>query len=129
LTKILVVDDEVDVADSLAELFEAMGHQVAVGYHGIQALEMAVKFEPHIVFLDLQMPIMDGFEAAQLIRESTGTGHPFIVALTALRGDEIEQKTLSAGFDLYVHKPANTNVLLTLIDNLRGRDHHSLPGK
>jgi CheY-like chemotaxis protein len=127
MTKILVVDDEIDVADSLVELFEAMGHEVAVGYHGGQALALRDTFDPHIVFLDLQMPVVDGFEAARSIRRSTRSGHPFLVALTALRGAEMERAAIGAGFDLYVHKPADTNVLLTLVASLEDRDPPSKP--
>ena len=127
ITKILVVDDEIDVADSLVELFEAMGHEVAVGYHGGQALELSETFDPHIVFLDLQMPVVDGFEAARSIRRSTRSDHPFLVASTALRGAAMEQEAIGAGFDLYVHKPADTNVLLTLVASLEDRDSPSKP--
>ncbi len=104
-----------------------MGHEVAVGYHGGQALELSETFDPHIVFLDLQMPVVDGFEAARSIRRSTRSDHPFLVALTALRGAAMEQEAISAGFDLYVHKPADTNVLLTLVANLEDRDSPSKP--
>ncbi len=125
MTTILVVDDAEDAADLLVLLFEACGHLAHVAYDGKEGLAEAKRFMPHIIFLDLDMPLLDGFSAAKAIRASPDTDHPFIVALTARSGADIEAQTNAAGFDLYLQKPADTNALLALVDDLAGRDHES----
>ena len=129
MTKILVVDDEKDAADSLGMLFEAMGHEVEVGYHGEHALSLTAAFVPHIIFLDLLMPVLDGFEAAREIRSSSRTDHPFIIALTGMGGPDVEHDTRAAGFDSYVAKPADFNVLMMIVDSLKDRQHPRMPKK
>lgn len=127
MTRILVVDDDVDAADSMVILFDAMGHETRVAYHGAQALEISAEFVPHITFLDLRMPVLDGFAAARQIRASPRTDHPFLVALSGLTDEDIEQQTKAAGFDCYLRKPADTNALLSIIDSFSGRERPSTP--
>jgi CheY-like chemotaxis protein len=121
MTRILVVDDEPDLADFLGILFDAMGHDARVAYHGQHALTIAKTFDPHIIFLDLNMPVMDGYAAAQSIRGSGDSPSPFLIALSGLDGADVERATKAAGFDLYLTKPADTNALLALVQNLSGR--------
>jgi len=68
MPKILVVDDLRDSADSLALLFDALGHQTMTSYDGQQAVDAARAFEPDIVFLDINMPVLDGYGAARSLR-------------------------------------------------------------
>lgn len=121
MTNILVVDDTVDAAESLALLFDTLGHETHTAFDGEQALVAAEKYVPHIIFLDLDMPIRNGYEAARSIRLSKFTDHPFIVALTGQSGNDVRMRTDAAGFDFYMQKPANTNALLALIADLEGR--------
>src|SRR3978361_669526 len=86
MTNILVVDDTVDAAESLALLFDTLGHETHTAFDGEQALAAAEKYAPHIIFLDLDMPVRDGYEAARSIRLSKRTEHPFLVALTGQSG-------------------------------------------
>ncbi len=128
MTKILVVDDDRDSADSLGALFEAMGHEVQVGYSGQHALSLAAARVPHIIFLDLMMPVVDGFEAARQIRSASPiTDHPFIVALTGLSGAEVQKRTREAGMDAYVVKPVDFSALMMIVDSLKNREHPSQP--
>jgi CheY-like chemotaxis protein len=122
MTNILVVDDAVDSAEVLAMLFEACGHETHLAFDGRQGVEEAKKHVPHIIFLDLDMPVMDGFGAAKAIREAPEADHPFIVALTAKAGADVQRLTDAAGFDFYLKKPADTNALLALVDDLEGRE-------
>ena len=122
MTNILVVDDTVDAAESLALLFDTLGHETHTAFDGEQALAAAEKYAPHIIFLDLDMPIRDGYEAARSIRKSEFTDWPFIVALTGQSGADVQQRTNAAGFDFYMQKPADTNALLALVSDLEGRD-------
>ncbi len=127
MTNILVVDDAEDAAESLALLFEACGHEAHVAFDGKQGLAAAKRYVPHIIFLDLDMPVLDGFGAARAIREAPDTDHPFIVALTAKSGADLQARTQAAGFDFFLQKPANTNALLALVDNLQDRTNWSAP--
>lgn len=121
MANILVVDDEIDGAESLAMLFHALGHETHVAFDGLDGLKQAKRYVPHIIFLDLDMPILDGFGAATAIRKAPDTDHPFIVALTANAGMDVHQATKDAGFDFYMRKPADTNALLALVGDLEGR--------
>lgn len=126
--KILSVDDDVDVADSMGLLFEAMGHEVRIAYRGDQALPISVRFVPHVTFLDLKMPGIDGFAAARQIRAASPIAdHPFLVALSGLGDLDVAQRANDAGFDLYLRKPADTTLLLPIIDSLARRQHPSVP--
>ena len=121
MTNILVADDGVDSAETLALLFKTLGHETHTVFDGDQALAAAEKYVPHIIFLDLDMPVRDGYEAARLIRQSNFTDHPFIVALTGQSGVDVQRRTDAAGFDFYMQKPADINALLALVSDLEGR--------
>jgi len=121
MSKILVVDDLRDSADSLALLFDAMGHQTMTSYDGREAVEAAQSFEPDIVFLDINMPILDGYGAARSLRDARAEAPPVLVALTAVSGPDARRKADDAGFDFYVTKPADFNVLITIVDDLSRR--------
>ena len=121
MSKILVVDDLRDSADSLALLFDAMGHQTMTSYDGQQAVEAAQLFEPDIVFLDINMPMLDGYDAARSLRNVMVDTPPVLVALTAVSGPDAKRKADDAGFDFYVTKPADFNVLITIVDDLSRR--------
>jgi len=119
MSKILVVDDLRDSADSLALLFDALGHQTKTSYDGEEAVETAQSFEPDIVFLDINMPILDGYGAARAIRLAPSDRLPVLVALTALGGHETRRLAFEAGFDAHVTKPARIDALLALMEKLR----------
>ena len=121
MSKILVVDDLRDSADSLALLFDAMGHETMTSYDGQQAVEAAQSFAPDIVFLDINMPILDGYGAARSLRDVRVDAPPVLVALTAVSGPDAKRKADAAGFDFYVNKPADFNVLITIVDDLSRR--------
>ena len=121
MPKILVVDDLRDSADSLALLFDAMGHETMTSYDGQQAVEAAQSFEPDIVFLDINMPVLDGYGAARSLRRAMAHTPPVLVALTAVTGPDAKRRADDAGFDFYVAKPADFNVLITIVDDLSRR--------
>ena len=121
MSKILVVDDLRDSADSLALLFDALGHTTMTSYDGRQAVDAAKAFAPDIVFLDINMPILDGYGAARLLRSELGDAPPVLVALTAVSGPDAKRRADEAGFDFYVTKPADFNVLITIVDDLSRR--------
>ena len=121
MTRILVVDDLRDVTETMGLLFEALGHETKVAGDGRQAVDTTTAFEPEIVFMDLDMPVLNGYEAARAIRGATLARQPFLVALTASTGVAVEVATRAVGFDFYLRKPADTNALLALVADLSTR--------
>ena len=115
------MDDQKDVTESMCVLFEALGHDTRTAADGRQAVAVAADFEPDIVFLDLDMPVLNGYEAARAIRGGPLRQQPFLVALTAAHGVAIEVATRAVGFDFYLRKPADTNALLALVADLSAR--------
>jgi CheY-like chemotaxis protein len=116
--KILVVDDHPDSVDSLSRLLEAHGHETARAYDGRQALDVGRQFEPDVIVLDIDMPVLDGYGAARAIRLAPRARIPVLVALTALSGHETRRRAFEAGFDAHMTKPARIDALLALIDKL-----------
>jgi CheY-like chemotaxis protein len=125
LTRILVVDDLKDITATMGLLFETLGHDTKVAGDGRQAVEEATAFEPEIVFMDLDMPVLNGYEAARAIRAAALARQPFLVALTASHGVAVEVATRAVGFDFYLRKPADTNALLALVADLSTRTRPS----
>jgi CheY-like chemotaxis protein len=95
-------------------MIECMGHDVRVAVDGVQAVDLAAEFDPHIALLDIGMPRMDGYEAARRIREAKGD-RIVLVALTGWGQGEDQQRAYAAGFDHHVTKPAEPDVLESMI--------------
>ncbi|RSZ57730.1 hybrid sensor histidine kinase/response regulator [Massilia atriviolacea] len=104
-TRILVVDDNVDAADMLAELLGIGGHDVKVAYNGQQALERAAQFRPAYVFLDIGLPDMSGYQVAAKMRELPGMDDALLVALTGYGQARDREQAMEAGFDDHIVKP------------------------
>ncbi len=121
LTRILVVDDLKDVTETMGLLFETLGHDTRVASDGRQAVDATSAFEPEIIFMDLDMPVLNGYDAARAIRGAPLVQQPFLIALTAATGTAVEVATRAVGFDFYLRKPADTNALLALVDDLSTR--------
>ena len=121
MTRILVVDDLKDITESMSLLFEALGHETRTAADGQQAVDAANAFAPDIVFMDLDMPVLNGYEAARAIRGAPLARQPFLIALTAAHGAAIEVATRAVGYDFYLRKPADTNALLALVADLSTR--------
>ena len=121
MTRILVVDDLKDITETMGLLFETLGHDTKVAGDGRQAVAEATAFEPEIVFMDLDMPVLNGYEAAREIRAAALARQPFLVALTASHGSHVEVATRAVGFDFSLRKPADTNALLALVADLSTR--------
>ena len=113
--RILVVDDHVNAADSLAMLLSMSGHEVRTAYDGHSGLEQAAQFKPEVIFLDLGMPGMDGYETARRVRQLSGLEHVKLVALTGWGQEEDRRRTQEAGFDAHLVKPVNPAALQELM--------------
>ena len=115
---ILVVDDNVEAATCLAMLLEANGHKLQVAHDGLLGLEAAKEFMPDVVLMDIGMPVMDGYEAAQEIRRLPALAHIKLVALTGWGSEEDRLKSKDAGFDYHLTKPAELATIRALLSQL-----------
>jgi CheY-like chemotaxis protein len=113
--RILIADDNVDAATSLARLLGLLGHEVSTAHDGLDAVEKATQTAPEVVFLDLGMPRMDGIEAAQRIRELPGGEKILLIALTGWGQESDRQRTLAAGFDWHLIKPIGVAELTEIL--------------
>ena len=114
--KVLVVDDNVDSADSLAMLLEIMGHEVETAHDGQEAIANAGTFQPDIGILDIGLPQMSGYELAQRIRQQPWAKSIVLVALTGWGQEEHRRRSADAGFDYHLTKPVDFEVLRRIID-------------
>jgi CheY-like chemotaxis protein len=112
---ILIVDDNADAADSLGMLIEFEGHEVTVVLGGAQALEVGARLQPSIAFIDIGMPVMDGYELARQIRQQPWGQSMLLVASTGWGGEDDKLRALEAGFNRHITKPAEIDTLLAAI--------------
>jgi signal transduction histidine kinase len=119
--RLLVVDDNQDAAISLAMLLRLQGHEVRVAHSGSAALELVKIFTPDLVFLDIGMPGMDGYEVARRIREQPGLGKIVLAALTGWGQQEDRRRTAQAGFDHHLVKPPEPELVAKLLAALKQR--------
>lgn len=103
--RILVVDDNVDAADLVAEILALQGHAVAVAHGGREALARAEAFGPDVIFLDIGMPDMDGLAVARAIRAMAPSTPVALVAVTGWGREDDRQAAFDAGFDHHITKP------------------------
>ncbi len=118
MTKVLVVDDDVETAETLALLFEMSGHDTHVAHDGRQAVDAWTLHRHPVVFLDLGLPAVDGFDVARAIRDAQDFEAPLVVALTG-RGEEVVALTRQCGFDAYLRKPAQASALIAAVERVR----------
>ncbi len=118
--RVLVVDDNVDAADSLAVLLRLQGQEVRVAYDGPTALARAEAEPPAIAFLDLGMPKMDGYELARAFRSHPALKGVVLVALTGWGQPEDRRRSKEAGFDHHLVKPVEADALQRLLRNDEG---------
>jgi signal transduction histidine kinase/DNA-binding response OmpR family regulator len=116
--RILVVDDNVDGADSLALLLRVTGHEVSIAHDGPSALEVARTFHPEIVLLDIGLPGMNGYEVARQMRQDPELQPAYLIALTGYGQDADRLRSRDAGFDHHLVKPVGPEVLPELFASL-----------
>jgi PAS domain S-box-containing protein len=120
--RVLVVDDMRDVADSLGLQLESLNAEVRVAYDGFEGLRCLAEFKPEVVFLDIGMPGMDGFETARRMRRHPQGRDVLLVALTGWGEAETRKSVEAAGFDRHLIKPAETADLRRALEAA----HHEL---
>ena len=113
--RVLVVDDNVDLAGSMAMLLEMSGHEVRVFHDGPSALEAALADPPDVVLLDIGLPGFDGFEVARRIRQEATLKNVVLVAMTGYARETERQRSQEAGFDHHLVKPADFDEVLKIL--------------
>jgi len=115
--RILVVDDLAASAETLMTLLEMEGFVVKVASEGMSALKIAEDFRPDVVLLDIGLPGMNGFEVAHRLRTQPESRDALLIALTGYGEAESRSRSVQAGFDFHMVKPADVNLLLSMLDN------------
>ena len=116
--RVLIVDDNVDTAQSLALLLIASGHDVRMAHDGPAAVEAAVDFQPDVALLDIGLPGFDGYTAAQRMREHMLLSHAVFVAVTGYGQAEDRQRALAAGFNHHLVKPVNFDEVQKILEGI-----------
>jgi PAS domain S-box-containing protein len=116
--RVLVVDDVEASAKTLAMMLKAIGHDAESRYDGPSALEAVISMRPDVVFLDVGMPKMDGYEVARRLRQQPGLANLVLVALTGYGQDEDRRQALEAGFNFHLVKPASLDTLEQLLQTV-----------
>jgi len=122
-TKILVVDDDPDILEFLTYNLKKEGYEVAEALNGKIALQVAEKFKPELILLDVMMPEMDGIQTCQELRKNNMFKDVFIVFLTARIEEYSEIAGFTAGADDYITKPIKPGSLLSRIKAILKRKH------
>src|SRR3954449_8091121 len=112
--RVLVVDDNRDIALSCSRLLEFQGHEVAVAFDGRRALEVAREFRPDVALLDVGLPYIDGYELARRLRGEYGPG-VLLIIITAYAGDNDRGRAYEADFDHHFTKPLDYQVIIDLL--------------
>jgi CheY-like chemotaxis protein len=111
---VLVVEDNLDAAESLRMLLEMAGHEVEVAYDGLEALQRVDAFGPHVAFVDLGLPELDGFQVARRIRRAHPS-QPLLVALSGYGREEDKREARAAGFDHHLVKPVDFGAVVAYL--------------
>ena len=116
--RVLVVDDNVDSADSIAMLLQISGHEVRVAYSGQDALETAAEYLPDIILLDIGLPGIDGYEVARRLRSHAQLERVKLIAVTGYGQEADRLQSQEAGFDYHLVKPVDAQKLQDLLVEL-----------
>ena len=112
--KILIIDDDKDVADSLAMVLTYSGYEVTTCYAALDSLCVARRLQPEVILHDIAMPEMSGYDSVERLRADGAFRNTLIIAITAFDSPETRRRAQAAGFDCLLTKPAD-------LQQLRGR--------
>jgi CheY-like chemotaxis protein len=115
---VLVVDDDVDAAEAVAALLELQGHRPALVHDGLEVLDAARSFVPDVIFMDLGLPGINGYEAAALVRQERSLDEVLLVALTGWGTEAHKRASNDAGFDFHLTKPVRFDGLAEVLSNV-----------
>ena len=117
--RILVVDDNVDAAESMTMALDLFGYETKTAHDGAAALQAAVEFLPHVMLLDIGLPDQNGYDVAREIRRTPRGGDIFLIAATGWGQEADKQRAQEAGFDCHLTKPVDFDKLRTLLAQRR----------
>jgi two-component system OmpR family response regulator len=120
--RVLVIDDNVDAAKSLSLLLHHLGHEVETAHDGEEALVRAMSFRPAIVFCDIGLPGMDGYEVARRLRTLAETKNAALIALTGYGQDRDRVDAGTAGFQVHLLKPISLESLQDMLATIPAKD-------
>jgi CheY-like chemotaxis protein len=119
--RVLVVDDNRDTAISCAQLVRRLGHEVETAHDGPAALQRARDFRPEVLFLDIGLPGMNGYDVARTLRQE-GFEQETLVAISGYGQSEDRQRSHDAGFDHHLVKPVAPDALVSILDRVGDRE-------
>jgi CheY-like chemotaxis protein len=122
-SRVLVVDDNADGADSLAMLLSLLGHEVTTAYSGREALALAARLQPAVAIVDIGMPDLSGYEVAECLRARPGADGLTLIALTGWGQQEDIERALASGFDRHFRKPVDMAELDACLGDYARRRH------
>ena len=114
--KVLIVEDNADLADMLREVLLAEGHEVEIARTGSQGIAAAEAHEPDVVICDIGLPGLDGYEVARALRARASSRLSRLIALSGYGQPEDRERSLAAGFDLHLTKPVDPDTLARLLE-------------
>ena len=116
--RILIIEDNLDAAETTRMLLEREGHDVRTAYTGADGIAAARQFQPQVILCDIGLPGVDGYQVARTMRRDQAFGTPFIVALTGYGRDQDRRQAQEAGFDMHLTKPIDMPSLRRAIAQL-----------
>jgi CheY-like chemotaxis protein len=120
--RILVVDDNVDAAESVVLILGLSGHQVRMAHTGPEALQVAAEFRPDVIVLDIGLPGINGYEVARRLRQEPAQANVLLIAMTGYGQEDDRRRSSEVGFDHHLVKPVDPEVLANLVAEHRSRD-------
>jgi DNA-binding response OmpR family regulator len=116
--KVLIVDDEPSIIVPLQFLMEQNGYETSVAFSGEEAIETVAASHPNLILLDIMLPIIDGFEVCQRVRENPEWNDIRIILLTAMGSEANIAKGLALGADAYITKPFSNSEVIAKVKEL-----------
>jgi CheY-like chemotaxis protein len=120
--RVLIVDDNIDAAETLAMMLELLGHTTSQAHDGHEALRVAKEFQPQVVFMDIGLPGLSGHQAVSRMRRDLGMSDTYIVALSGYGTEEDRRKSAEAGFDHHIVKPLDPCALPAILGDADRRE-------
>ena len=119
--RILLIDDEDDILEFVKYNLERDGYEVFTASNGAEGLNVALKTKPHLILLDMMMPVLDGIETCKAIRNSPALKNVMVVFLSAVGSEETQLQGYNAGADDYINKPIKMNILRSRVQAILKR--------
>ena len=119
--KILLIDDEADILEFVKYNLERDGYEVHTAANGAEGLQVALDIKPHLILLDMMMPVLDGVETCKAIRRSPKLRKVMVVFLSAVSDEEMQLQGYGAGADDYISKPVKMNILRSRVKAILNR--------